>query len=76
MPITAWSSVTSVTVLFKKIKFQTHENIGSGELKMPELEMHTEAFWYSFPGDVAFKLKLEGFEVRQGESFKAPFGKL
>jgi DEAD/DEAH box helicase domain-containing protein len=53
-------SVTSVTVLFKKIKFQTHENIGSGELKMPELEMHTEAFWYSFPGDVAFKLKLDG----------------
>ncbi|MBI5266801.1 MAG: DEAD/DEAH box helicase [candidate division Zixibacteria bacterium] len=53
-------SVTSVTVLFKKIKFQTHENIGSGELKLPELEMHTEAFWYSFPGDIAFKVKLEG----------------
>jgi DEAD/DEAH box helicase domain-containing protein len=53
-------SVTCVTVLFKKIKFQTHENIGSGELKMPELEMHTEAFWYSFPGDIAFKLKLDG----------------
>lgn len=53
-------SVTSVTVLFKKIKFQTHENIGSGELKLPELEMHTEAFWYSFPGDIPFKLGISG----------------
>jgi DEAD/DEAH box helicase domain-containing protein len=53
-------SVTSVTVLFKKIKFQTHENVGSGELRMPELEMHTNSFWYSFPGDVAFKVGLAG----------------
>ena len=31
-------TVTSVTVLFKKIKFETHENVGSGELNLPELE--------------------------------------
>ncbi len=53
-------SVTCVTVLFKKIKFETHENIGSGELKMPELEMHTNSFWYSFPGDIHFKLGMAG----------------
>ncbi|MBN1213153.1 MAG: DEAD/DEAH box helicase [candidate division Zixibacteria bacterium] len=53
-------SVTSVTVLFKKIKFQTHENVGSGQLQLPELEMHTSAFWYTFPGDIAYKVKLEG----------------
>jgi len=52
-------SLTSTTVLFKKIKFHTHENVGSGELKMPELEMHTSAFWYSFPGDVAYKIEIE-----------------
>jgi len=52
-------SVTSVTVLFKKIKFQTHENVGSGQLQLPELEMHTSAFWYTFPGDIAYKVKLE-----------------
>ncbi len=55
-------SVTCVTVLFKKIKFHTHENVGSGQLKMPELEMHTTAFWYSFPGDIAIKLGLTGDE--------------
>jgi DEAD/DEAH box helicase domain-containing protein len=52
-------SVTSVTVLFKKIKFHTHENVGCGELSMPELEMHTSAFWYSFPDDIALKVGLE-----------------
>jgi DEAD/DEAH box helicase domain-containing protein len=53
-------SLTCTTVLFKKIKFHTHENVGSGELKMPELEMHTTAFWYSFPGDINFKIGLSG----------------
>ncbi len=53
-------SVTNTTVMFKKIKFQTHENVGSGRLQMPELEMHTDAFWYAFPGDVAFRVDLDG----------------
>ncbi len=53
-------SVTCVTVLFKKIKFETHENVGSGQLTLPELEMHTHAFWYAFPGDIAAKLNLQG----------------
>ncbi|MEK7774394.1 MAG: Zn-binding domain-containing protein, partial [Candidatus Zixiibacteriota bacterium] len=55
-------SVTSTTVMFKKIKFQTHENIGSGELVMPELEMHTASFWYAFPGDIAQQVGLSGSE--------------
>jgi len=51
-------TVTNVTVLFKKIKFETHENVGSGVLNLPELEMHTNAFWYSFPGDIANRVRL------------------
>ncbi len=53
-------SVTNVTVMFKKVKFHTHENVGSGDLTLPELEMHTNAFWYSFPGDIALELDLNG----------------
>jgi len=53
-------TVTMVTVLFKKIKFHTNENVGSGIINLPELELHTNAFWYSFPGDIRFKLNLEG----------------
>ena len=46
-------SLTRVVVLFKKIKFHTHENVGSGPVSLPEQEMHTTAFWYQFPSDLA-----------------------
>jgi len=34
---------------FKKVKFYTLENVGAGNLSMPEQEMHTTAFWLHFP---------------------------
>jgi DEAD/DEAH box helicase domain-containing protein len=34
---------------FKKIKFYTMENVGAGDLSLPEQEMHTTAFWLHFP---------------------------
>jgi DEAD/DEAH box helicase domain-containing protein len=34
---------------FKKVKFYTLENVGAGNLSMPETEMHTTAFWLHFP---------------------------
>ncbi len=37
--------VRSQVVGFKKIKFFTHENIGAGQLELPENEMHTTACW-------------------------------
>jgi DEAD/DEAH box helicase domain-containing protein len=44
--------VTSQVVGFKKIKFGTHENVGAGELQMPENEMHTTAYWLTIPREV------------------------
>jgi DEAD/DEAH box helicase domain-containing protein len=41
--------VNTQVVGFKKIKFYTMENIGSGELALPEQEMHTTAFWLTLP---------------------------
>jgi DEAD/DEAH box helicase domain-containing protein len=37
--------VRSQVVGFKKIKFFTNENIGAGQLELPENEMHTTAYW-------------------------------
>jgi len=37
--------VRSQVVGFKKIKFFTNENIGAGQLELPENEMHTTSFW-------------------------------
>jgi len=44
---------------FKKIKFYTMENIGSGILSLPEQEMHTTAYWLHFSS--GFFADFEGF---------------
>jgi DEAD/DEAH box helicase domain-containing protein len=41
--------VTALVTMFKKIKLYTHENIGSGPVDLPELNMHTSSYWMSFP---------------------------
>ena len=39
----------SIVTLFKKIKLDTHENLGWGPVTLPELEMQTTACWWAFP---------------------------
>ncbi|MDZ7263143.1 MAG: DEAD/DEAH box helicase [candidate division KSB1 bacterium] len=51
-------SVTTVTVAYKKIKFHTHENIGMGNIHLPELEMHTTAYWLEFAEGIEAELRL------------------
>jgi DEAD/DEAH box helicase domain-containing protein len=51
--------VNTQIVGFKKIKFYTNENIGSGHLSIPEQEIHTTAFWLHFPA--AFLAQLGGY---------------
>lgn len=41
--------VSSMVRLFKKIKFDTHENLGWGPVTLPELEMQTTACWWTIP---------------------------
>jgi DEAD/DEAH box helicase domain-containing protein len=43
--------VTTQVVGFKKIKFYTLENVGAGQLEMPEQEMHTTSFWLHFSAE-------------------------
>lgn len=40
-------SVQAMATIFKKIKFDTHENIGSGPIHLPEQILHTNATWIS-----------------------------
>jgi DEAD/DEAH box helicase domain-containing protein len=37
---------------YKKIKFFTHENAGYGDVHLPEMQMHTTAFWLTVPEDI------------------------
>ena len=41
--------VSRKVVGFKKVKFQTHENVGYGEVHLPEIEMHTTGTWVTVP---------------------------
>jgi DEAD/DEAH box helicase domain-containing protein len=58
--------VTSQVVGFKKIKFHTNENVGAGDLQMPENEMHTTAYWLTVPRDVLQSLPYGLEERRDG----------
>lgn len=40
--------VLAQPTIFKKIKFDTHDNIGSGQIHLPPLELHTSSTWFSF----------------------------
>jgi DEAD/DEAH box helicase domain-containing protein len=58
--------VSSRVVGFKKIKFYTNENVGSGELDLPEQEMHTTAYWLTIPRDVIAVLPYAADDRRDG----------
>jgi DEAD/DEAH box helicase domain-containing protein len=58
--------VTSQVVGFKKIKFHTNENVGAGELTMPENEMHTTAYWLTVPREIMQSLPFTLEERRDG----------
>ncbi|WP_424237109.1 DEAD/DEAH box helicase [Bhargavaea ginsengi] len=41
-------AVLAMPTIFKKIRFDTHDNIGSGPITLPAEEMHTSSAWLSF----------------------------
>lgn len=44
--------VTEEVVGFKKLKFFSLENVGAGELSLPEHEWHTTSFWLTIPREI------------------------
>ncbi|HET9847599.1 MAG TPA: DEAD/DEAH box helicase [Candidatus Dormibacteraeota bacterium] len=45
--------IRALATIFKKIRFHSHENIGSGPISLPEQQLHTTAFWVEVPEPVA-----------------------
>ena len=37
--------ISSIATIFKKLKLDTHENVGWGKIHLPEMELHTTAWW-------------------------------
>lgn len=55
--------VSSIVTIFKKMKFDTHENLGFGSVDIPELEMHTTAAWLALDEPV-----FTGIEKEQAQN--------
>ena len=62
-------SVTTLATLFKKIKFETHENVGAGKIHLPEMTMHTSAYWWEL--DEGVKATLSMSETNLSDGMKA-----
>ena len=45
--------VTTLVTMFKKIRFDTHETLGFGHVRLPETDMHTTAMWWTLADDLA-----------------------
>ena len=58
--------VVSRVVGFKKIRFYTNENVGSGELDLPEQQMHTTSYWLDIPLDLLASLPFATDDRRDG----------
>ena len=59
--------VDKVTV-YKKIKLNTHENVGAGKVDLPQMEMHTTSMWWQLPDTLAAELDAEGLDL--GDALK------
>jgi DEAD/DEAH box helicase domain-containing protein len=58
--------VVSRVVGFKKIRFYTNENVGSGELDLPEQQMHTTSYWLTIPAPLVTQLPYATDDRRDG----------
>ena len=58
--------VATQVVGFKKIKFHTNENVGAGDLSLPQNEMHTTAYWLTVPAGLLQALPYDAEERING----------
>lgn len=58
--------VATQVVGFKKIKFHTMENVGAGDLSLPQNEMHTTAYWLTIPAQLMQELAYESEQKING----------
>jgi len=59
-------SVTTLATLFKKIKFGSHENVGAGRIHLPEMTMHTTAYWWELSDEIKEKLSFSEENLSDG----------
>ena len=58
--------VARKTIGYKKVKLYTSENVGYGDIHLPDIEMHTTSFWLSLPGEPLRRAGYRGMDVVDG----------
>lgn len=58
-------SVTWLPSIYKKVKFGSHENVGWGEIDLPESTMHTASYWLEYPENAHELLGIKKEELGQ-----------
>ncbi|HPQ44676.1 MAG TPA: DEAD/DEAH box helicase [Syntrophales bacterium] len=58
--------VVRKVVGYKKIKFYTSENLGYGDVTLPEKDMHTTSYWFTIPRDLLSNLPYTQAEIIDG----------
>jgi DEAD/DEAH box helicase domain-containing protein len=58
--------VSRKVVGYKKIKFYTSENVGYGDVTLPEKDMHTTSYWFTIPWDLLDFLQLSREDIIDG----------
>ncbi len=49
-------NIVSKVVGYKKVKFHSHENLGYGDVHLPEIQMQTTAYWITVPEELVTSL--------------------
>jgi len=58
--------VVRKVVGYKKIKFYTSENVGFGDVNLPEKQMHTTSYWFTVPWDRLLTLDFRREDIIDG----------
>ncbi|NLH50084.1 MAG: DEAD/DEAH box helicase [Myxococcales bacterium] len=53
---------------YKKIKFYTSENVGYGDVNLPEKDLHTTSYWFTIPKNLLDELPFTRAELIDGLS--------
>lgn len=58
--------VSTTVPKFKKVKFETHESIGYGDIALPQMDLQTEAAWWTFNPELEEAMKSDGLNLSSG----------
>ncbi len=59
-------AVITIVAKYKKLRFETHENVGYGEVSVPPLEMQTESAWFCFDAALLARFQEEFLDAGAG----------